>query len=588
MKMYPILMIITLICQSCSSDNLAFDSSHIETLQPAVNISSELNLNLNTDKALYKPGETVTITASGKIPVGAKIRYRHGNDVVTSDDLAGNAWTWTAPSANYTGYLADVYTQNDDHTETVYGTIAIDVSTDWAKYPRYGFVATYDGSKTHSVIQDDMSFLNRCHINGIQFYDWHYKHQWPLGGAKGNLMDSYTDIANRTIYTSVIKDYISTQHAYGMKAMFYNLCYGALDDAKQDGVSEKWHLYDDAGHATMDKLSMPTGWKSDIYLMDAANENWQNYIADRNDDVYACLDFDGYHIDQVGDRGNVYDYYGSKLNLTDGFASFIKKMKTRQLNKSLVMNAVANFGSQQIAETGDVDFLYSELWSGESTFSDLLSIMKSNQSYNDSLAQVYAAYMNYNSSQSEFNTPGVLLTDAVMFAIGADHLELGDHMLWNEYFPNSKLKMSDVLKTAIIHYYDFFTAYENFLRDKGLQNYDEIYSGNSNVIINNWPPKLNTVTAYAKEVKGKEVIHLLNFVKANSLSWRDLDGSMPEPETITSLPLGVHASSVKKIWVASPDNYGGAPQELKFKQQGDYVTFTIPSLKYWTMVVIEK
>ena len=55
-------------------------------------------------------------------------------------------------------------------------------------------------------------------------------------------MDSYTDIANRTIYTSVIKDYISTQHAYGMKAMFYNLCYGALDDAKEDGVSEKWHL----------------------------------------------------------------------------------------------------------------------------------------------------------------------------------------------------------------------------------------------------------------------------------------------------------------------------------------------------------
>jgi len=91
-----------------------------------------------------------------------------------------------------------------------------------------------------------------------------------------------------------------------------------------------------------------------------------------------------------------------------------------------------------------------------------------------------------------------------------------------------------------------------------------------------------------KRLKVKKLFIFSTFVKANSLSWRDLDGSMPEPETITSLPLGVHASSVKKIWVASPDNYGGAPQELKFKQQGDYVTFTIPSLKYWTMVVIEK
>lgn len=588
MKMIPILMAVPLLFLSCSSDNDTFDSSHIETLQPAVHLVSDLNVDMNTDRAFYKPGETVTFTATGAIPAGAKIRYRSGEEVIGTADLTDNTWTWKVPATDHKGYLADIYTQDNDSTETVYGTIGIDVSGNWAKYPRYGFVSSYDDSKTHSVIQNEMGFLNRCHINGIQFYDWHYKHHWPLGGTRGNLMDSYTDIANRTIKTSVIKDYIATQHAYGMKAMFYNLCYGALDDAAQDGVSDKWHIYDDTGHATMDKLTMPAGWKSNINLMDPANVSWQNYLADRNDDVYASLDFDGYHIDQVGDRGTVYDYYGSKLNLTDGFASFIKKMKSRQPNKSLVMNAVSNFGSQQIAETRDVDFLYSELWGGESKFSDLLTILKTNQAYSDSLGQVYAAYMDYNSTKSEFNTPGILLTDAVMFAIGADHLELGDHMLCNEYFPNAKLSMSDALKTAIVHYYDFFTAYENLLRDKGIQGFDGIYSGNSGVTVNNWPPQLNTVTAYSKEVNGKKVINLLNFVKANSLSWRDLDGSMPEPETINSLSLGVRASSVKKVWVASPDYCGGAPQQLQFKQQGDYVVFTVPSLKYWTMVVIEK
>ena len=47
--------------------------------------------------------------------------------------------------------------------------------------------------------------------------------------------------------------------------------------------------------------------------------------------------------------------------------------------------------------------------------------------------------MNYNKADNrgEFNTPGVLLTDAVMFALGGSHLELGgDHMLCKEYFPN--------------------------------------------------------------------------------------------------------------------------------------------------------
>ena len=82
---------------------------------------------------------------------------------------------------------------------------------------------------------------------------------------------------------------------------------------------------------------------------------------------------------------------------------------------------------------------------------------------------VFAAYMNYDkagSSTGEFNTPGVLLTDAVIFALGGSHLELGDHMLCREYFPSTALQMNDVLKTAMIRYYDFMTAYQNLLRDK--------------------------------------------------------------------------------------------------------------------------
>ena len=66
----------------------------------------------------------------------------------------------------------------------------------------------------------------------------------------------------------------------------------------------------------------------------------------------------------------------------------------------------------------------------------------------------------------KFNTPGVLLTDAVIFALGGSHLELGDHMLCREYFPSTALQMNDVLKTAMIRYYDFMTAYQNLLRDK--------------------------------------------------------------------------------------------------------------------------
>lgn len=53
------------------------------------------------------------------------------------------------------------------------------------------------------------------------------------------------------------------------------------------------------------RIHCPTVGKSNIYLLDPGNAEWQAYIAQRNDDVYANLDFDGYQIDQLGNRGDL-------------------------------------------------------------------------------------------------------------------------------------------------------------------------------------------------------------------------------------------------------------------------------------------
>ncbi len=588
------LLILPLLIVSCNdADELANPSQNIPTdiISSAVNTSADFTLTMSTNKVNYKPGEEITFNVAGSIPAGAKVRYRVGADVISEETVSGNTWKWTAPQSDYTGYMVDVYTSGVDNSETIYGTCAVDVSSSWSRYPRYGFVATYDAGKTKETVAGEMAFLNRCHINGIQFYDWHCKHHKPLAGTAGNPDAEYTDIANRQILSDVVKDYISIQHSYGMKSMFYNLCYGSLSDAAQDGVSSQWNLYTDKAHAKEDKLSLSSDWKSDIYIMDPGNKSWQNYLVKCNDYVYASFDFDGFHIDQVGNRGTVYDYYGSQVNLPEGFASFITAMKTHNTDKSLVMNAVSKYGQSKIAGTKDVDFLYNEMWSGEDKFNDLYKVIKENNSYsNNTLNTVFAAYMNYNKSAASgtFNTPGILLTDAVMFSLGGSHLELGDHMLCHEYFPNSNLKMSEELKASMIHYYDFLTSYEHLLRNGGIETVADVYSGNNSVTVNVWPPKLGTVTAYSKTLENRQVINLLNFEQANSLSWRDIDGTQPEPELITNLPLRIKAAGVKKIWAATPDSLGGVPVELNFTVEKGYVNISLPSLKYWTMIVIEK
>ena len=558
-----------------------------------MHITSDLSWQIVSDKAMYAPGEKIRFEATVGTPdASTHVRYRNGSKVIEDTPLSATTWEWTAPAEDGQGYLVEVYRQRNDTTQQIVGTIGVDVSSDWHLYPRYGFVATFDKSKTNSVIASEMAYLNRCHINGVQFQDWHYKHHWPAPVDKqGNVLGSFTDIANRMNETSVIREYIRVQHSYGMKAIFYNLAFGALDDAKSDGVKEEWYMFKDANHSSKDSHVLPSSWKSDIFLTNPGNTDWQAYIAQRNEEVYHNFDFDGYQIDQLGYRGDRYTYTGQKLNFNTAYASFINAMYKAHPAKDLIMNAVSSYCAQAILQTGHMALAYNETWADEAEYSNLYQIIKANRNYSSGKAQtVFAAYMDYNRDNCTFNIPGVLLTDAVMFAIGGAHLELGDHMLCREYFPYTGVRMSDALKEEIIHYYDFATAYENYLRPvEGDQEVTLTVTDEAKKIsFNVWPPKVGKVTTFARQQNGRIVLHLLNFTSADCTSWRDIDGTMPTPRVVKNSRLSVAVTNeVRHVYLASPDYHGGALQELPFKQADGKVSFTVPALKYWDMLIFE-
>lgn len=601
-KMFTILAAAALtLGVSCSSDDPNTEPDPVPTpggegVSDVRAVKSQLDVDLATDRAVYSPGEEVNFTASAA-PSGAKIRYRHGSEVVAEVPMSGTSWSWNAPADDFKGYLVEVYTVTENDEDLIHGTIAVDVSSDWTRFPRYGFVATFGNEKLGSgVIESEMEYLNRCHINGVQFQDWHNKHHWPLGGTRDKLDETYRDIANRTIYTAAVKKYIEVQHAYGMKSIFYNLAFGALDDAASDGVKDEWGVFKGRNRTDRDAHYLPNSWKSNIYLTNPGNTEWQQYLAQRNDDVYANFDFDGYQIDQLGNRGDLYDYYSNRVDMPSGYASFINAMKAAHPGKRLIMNAVSSYGASEILGTGKVDFAYNEVWGDEADFADLRNIIRANERYSDNgVRTVFAAYMNYDKADRTtgyMNTPGVILTDAVMMALGGAHLELGDHMLSREYFPASPLAMDDELREAMIHYYDFFTAYQNILR--GTTTADEYTpsvqctNDSKRITFANWPPATGKITTYARRADGKDYIHLINCRNLDNTSWRDLNGDRPAPRLTLETPVSVGVDkTVKRVWTASPDFHGGAPVELAFEQADGKVTFTLPSLKYWAMIVIE-
>ena len=568
-----------------------------EANRPA-SISTLSEFDLWTDKARYAPGQEVWIWAQkfNEVP-GAMVRYRRGMDVIEEHPLVQEWWPWTPPTDDFQGYLVDVYTKDANGKEHIHGSIGVDVSSDWKKYPRYGYTAWYEPGKLNYV-GGDIAFLNRRHINAVQFQDWHNAHHKPYCGDA-----IYHDVANREVSLEVVKKNIEAQHSYNMQAFFYNLGFGALDGAgaAADGVKAEWYYYRDTNHSQKDYHVLPSDWKSNISFLDPGNTEWQQYLVNRNSEVYNNLGFDGFQVDQVGSRGdNTYDYWGNQIVLGDRFQPLLKALKAGHPNKRLIMNSVSKYGAYGIASSGVIDVCYNECWYDLPSFMDLYWIVfDNNKASGGAVKTVFANYMNYDFAKNNygktFNKHGVLLTDACMFAIGAGHLELGSggNMLCNEYFPNTNLRIGDELTEALTRYYDFITAYESIVYDTKRELTPNITPLDGTPAVSIWNyqrgPQPRRIVVHGTETqKGELVYHLLNFRNVNLLSWRDLNADMPAPTVTENIKLRIDVDRmVSRAWMASPDSDACVPVELPFEQEGNSVTITVPRLEYWTMLVLD-
>ena len=559
------------------------DDSLMIPEEEALSQTYEEVLQFSKDKARYNPGEEVKFSING-VPSNTSIRYKHLGETIADEALNSTSWTWTPPSEDFKGYMVELI-KTTSGEETVLGTLGVDVSSDWTRFPRYGFLSKF-GNIQEADMEAVLNNLKNFQINGLQYYDWHNKHHIPLPvDENGNVAESWQDLFNRDIYLATVENYLSEAKERNMASMFYNLLFGVWNPEEGEGIQEEWLLYKDRLHKNVDKHEL--GDLGDILLADPSNLAWQNYLLEETEVVYENLDFEGWHLDQLGNRGTLYDFSGYQVSLPDAYHNFLVELNNRFPEKKIVLNAVDQFGQKKILNA-PVDFAYTEVWS-RYQYQDLVKVILENNEYSEGeLNTVLAAYMNYEAGSGTFNTPSVLLTDAVIFAFGGAHLELGEHMLSNEYFPSTKLSMEPGLKTDLLEYYDFLTAYENLLRDGGTFSQTSVASVNNEVAMNQWPPVYGQVSLVGKEFEDRQVIHFLNFNGVSTLQWRDDQRIQTAPNPKSNFEVQIQAQkSVSKVWFASPDMNGGASVELEFTQAGNEITVEMPYLKYWSMLVLE-
>ncbi|MCU1490097.1 MAG: putative carbohydrate binding protein, partial [Acidimicrobiaceae bacterium] len=582
------------------------------------NVNGNEMVSLTTNASRYSPSTGVTINANVLNPQTTSvsgeslaIAVTHDGTAVTSPSatsvslapgqVKNYAISWTPPTTNYQGYLVKATLSDSNGHVLNTSDTAVDVSSNWAKFPRYGFVTNFGDNYLQTLITNR---LNLYHLDGVQFYDWQWKQHVPLAGTVSSPAASWENIDANINYKHSIESLISDVHADSAVAMNYNLVYGAWAGYGEDGsgVNYQWGLWWNNNCTNQSNFSLPSGFgTSNIYFFDPSNANWQDYIFNQESLAYDVYPFDGWQMDQLGTivGDPVYNCSGTVVDPTSTFNGFITNAYDA-LGGNIVFNAPGQYGQSEVAANPDLTFLYTECWpaNGQVTYDDLRTTIQNNTSMSSGAkSTVLAAYPDqdyangFSTTDPGFlNTAGVLYEDSTIFASGGDHIELGDvdHMLDAPNYLNNNLLMEAPLQQSMVNYYNFLTAYENLLRDGLTDSSNTIdLPGGPSTSTNG---SAGTVWTFARSKAGTDVLQFINLLNLTSTDWMDTDANQPAPSLQTNLQVKYYytsSTSPTSVEVASPDVNAGGAQSLSFTtgtdSGGHYVSFTLPSLDYWDM-----
>lgn len=484
-------------------------------------------------RAFYRPGEPVNIAVPG--PFRATIW--HLADIVAK--LNGeDCLRWTPPAEIHRGYRV--------YVETVAGATwtAFDVLNQWTDAPRYGYLVNFKPDRASF----DLDWLLSMHVNGLQFYDWLYRHDTLLPPS-----DEFLDPLGRPQSLTTVRRLIGEAHARGMAAMPYTAIYAASPPFA--AAHPGWGLYDEHGVI----YDFADGF---LKYMNPAS-GWSAHLARQCASLVQALPFDGIHLDQYGEPFTGYDASGQNVKLPAALRGAIEQVRAAvPPSEAVLFNLVHNWPLDAIAPA-PLDFLYCELWPPMTTLGDLARVAEENRSASHGRIPVIAAYI-----LPERETT-VKMAQAVMLASGASHIAHGEDGLYlsDPYFPKAG-RPSPELAAQLKRLADFGVAYEELL-------------GFAAPAI--WETELTApLWVIHRRTTRNLVAHLINAAPdemwTSSLSER-------EPQNDVRLAMNVDGS-VARIWCATPD-HEAPPEPLSFTQDGERVMTIVPRVETWTMVCIE-
>ncbi len=541
---------------------------------------------IRPDKATYSPNEPIhfcihlTDVDSTTLDLSLTIYYLNEVvDTLTTTLAAGaspSAETqlrWSPPSDAPRGYGAVLTVADETGTVLTSAETSCDVLHHWTQAPRYGFLCDFTPDRNN--LAETADWLTRHHINGVQFYDWMYRHDQLLPP-----IDPFIDPLGRALSLTTVTQLIDALHQHNIAAMPYTAVYAASNEFHASHPD--WALFQ--ADAT------PYAFEDFLMIMDpSADSPWHRHLLTQFETVLDATDFDGIHIDQYGQPRTGFDASGAPIDLAQVFPDFIAATQAlvqakRGSNSAVVFNAVENWPIDTLAPSQQT-ITYIEIWPPDTSLHDLHTTIRNAQQLAPGKPVVMACYVTPNWPHT------AELASATIFASGGFHISLGEPngFLSDPYFPKHGT-MSAGLQAAIGRHYDFAVRYENVLALAQPTSAETTTSIRIDGVPTSSDGQGATVWAQATSAEMGEIVQLINLLGVENPTWSD---EQPAPAPLTQ-PLRLHIQTsrpVTQAWTASPDGGSLSAESLSLEilaQEGDTTTLvvTLPDLIVWRMLVL--
>lgn len=452
---------------------------------------------------------------------------------------------------------------------------AVEVCADQRQRLRYGFVASYAPDKDLVPVAE---LVRRLHLNGVQFYDWAYRHADLLGGGT-----DYTDALSQPVSLATVKNTVSAVQAAGSRALGYAAVYAV--------GPEDWQNW--KKHAMLTPEGEPFALGDFLFLLDPAAQPWLAHFTKDLANATAAVGFDGFHLDQYGYPKRAATPDGTAVDVAESFVRLIAGVRDALPASHLVFNNVNDFPTWRTASAPQ-DAVYIEVWPPHTTLGSLADVVNRAKAARREQPIAIAAYQHvYAKAEQQAADRAAALTMATLFSHGATQLLAGeaDRVLVDPYYVRNHAVNRETQR-FLARWYDFLVEHDELLMDPSICDVTGSYVGSYNDDLDvSYEAAPVTESAVAgsvwrrvTSVPGGLVVHLINLMGQADTEW-DEPRALPESPGPGLLRVRLTRGTVPRIRYADPDLQSrlvDVPVEL----HGNYATAVIPAPHLWQVVYV--